>query len=768
MGAWAQGWAGGAERAQHSRDRKEMLSDQERQLKASDLINTRNNILSKLPTLLGPNGEKTDEYNQAYQSLTQAQQGLGELYHPEKAPGALQKDWHFLLEKMHGIPGAKEKSAPAAAPQTATSQTPAATLNAPASPITTPALPGDAGQPATPSATLPGMSAVPKGATPTMAVANPKGLVQPGNIPIWNRPSVLNANGTHSSELSISIGEDKGVQALIPLIVDGKFLTPDGKMPPGDVPHNDEEWQKASPEWKALKMRAIQHYRQTGQHLGKFGGPTAEDDVEAYAQVLHNRGSVGAQAAIPAGAPTTVAKTPAPAPAPHVPWAQAQVLKQRAAAMQKAQHDAKLLAAGAPPSPNQQVITGANAANAGELAKIRGEIQNYKAINPDATEEEVSAYASSLMPGNNQIGNWERVDGTLNGQPYSVSYDKKRGVYKGPDNSLSSTPPENFKPSPKASGTAAQNLADYKSDPSPNKGTFAQWLERSKSEGKGLVWDNNTGQIKGGPNGRRYNPWDTDLPPDVKGMFASQAAFMAKKQANALQLAAARGSAAANARMIDVSDPKNPGLNIVVPAGLAYKLGFHTPNGAYYSAMTNMLKDATSGPIGNEFVSFGTALQHADQLGRAAIALHNNDSRSLNYLQNGLSTAFGDPAVTNFDVVSQVYTGEITKAINAGHVTQSELQEQIIGAINNFKTLLNSKINNRVPQIQSILGRFGMDTPFMPPGYTAPAGHGASTSSVASKKKVSLAKAKLLDSNKGKTEDQIRKEIESHGYEVIP
>jgi hypothetical protein len=125
---------------------------------------------------------------------------------------------------------------------------------------------------------------------PYMAQDKPKGLVEQGNLPIWNRPSVKNADGSHSSELSISKGDDDGHEVLVPTIVDGKFLTPDGKMPPlppdGKYPHPDDK--NAPPEWKALWNEAWKHYEQTGEHLGKFDNA---DDADAYANVLHNRGS---------------------------------------------------------------------------------------------------------------------------------------------------------------------------------------------------------------------------------------------------------------------------------------------------------------------------------------------------------------------------------------------------------------------------------------------------------------------------------------------
>ena len=110
----------------------------------------------------------------------------------------------------------------------------------------------------------------------TMAVQNPKGLAEPGNLDITNRPTVKNADGSHSSEYSTSFNVD-GKEVLVPTIVNGKFLTPDGKKPP-----------EGSPAEKQMFKQALQHYQQTGEHLGKFNDVKS---ANAYAEQLHNRGN---------------------------------------------------------------------------------------------------------------------------------------------------------------------------------------------------------------------------------------------------------------------------------------------------------------------------------------------------------------------------------------------------------------------------------------------------------------------------------------------
>lgn len=85
----------------------------------------------------------------------------------------------------------------------------------------------------------------------------PKGMLESGNIDLANRPIKKNKDGSYSTVRSISANID-GKETLLPTVSD------DG--------HD-------------MSVReAVDNYRRTGKHLGKFADP---ESATAYAKQLH-------------------------------------------------------------------------------------------------------------------------------------------------------------------------------------------------------------------------------------------------------------------------------------------------------------------------------------------------------------------------------------------------------------------------------------------------------------------------------------------------
>lgn len=137
-------------------------------------------------------------------------------------------------------------------------------------------------------------------------------------------------------------------------------------------------------------------------------------------------------------------------------------------------------------------------------------------------------------------------------------------------------------------------------------------------------------------------------------------------------------------------------------------------------------KSATSGKIGDELNAYNTAIVHADLLQKAATALNNGDIRAINSIGNQLGVQFGSDKKTNFDIIRNAYTAEVTKALTSGHITDTELHEQKItlpdnagpdqfsGAVNAYRALMASKKQIRRDQIekgQKAQPNYGDDKP---------------------------------------------------------
>jgi hypothetical protein len=115
----------------------------------------------------------------------------------------------------------------------------------------------------------------------------PKGMIERGTINLNGRPVIENDDGSHSTEFSFSFYDDKNGkgEVLVPTIVNGKFLTPDGKKPAEGTRDANGKYQ-ATWEEEAMWQRAKNHYYATGEHMGIFSN---SDDADAYAQQVHER-----------------------------------------------------------------------------------------------------------------------------------------------------------------------------------------------------------------------------------------------------------------------------------------------------------------------------------------------------------------------------------------------------------------------------------------------------------------------------------------------
>lgn len=339
-----------------------------------DLLDQRDALKSKFSQTLDSTGQPTDTSKPINEEILKNQAAIREFYHPDKNPGAIANYGHMLMERLH-----------IAKPQ----------------------------------------------ATDTMVVPKPKGLVEAGNLPIWQRPTVQNADGSHSSEYSTSFQDNKGNEVLVPTVVDGKFLTPDGKKPP-----------EGSPEEKEMFKAAWDHYLKTGQNLGKFKSP---DDADAYAKVLHARGA----------APKNIQQADA----------------KKAAAAAADQASAKTLEATAPISPAQQ----ASMQGQIDVDNLRRTVEAKKKIFhelfPNASDQETKNFEDLLaesilgVKSAQVAGKWDQVGGTSKGQHVSLLYNERTGEYKTPNGET--VPDEvlaDFLPDAKAKPSTAWNnewLAAY-------------------------------------------------------------------------------------------------------------------------------------------------------------------------------------------------------------------------------------------------------------------------------------------------------------------
>lgn len=270
--------------------------------------------------------------------------------------------------------------------------------------------------------------------------------------------------------------------------------------------------------------------------------------------------------------------------------------------------------------------------------------------------------------------------------------------------------------------------------------TFAATTPPKTGAVKPIAFNSASGTISDPATGKVYFAADAaNNPPDVQKMFDSNRAVLKQKEDALVREGYARSAAFNSNRPMVVMNPDPnaaPGSAIIVPAGVAEAKGMQSVQSGQFKTINAMLKEASSGKLGTEMSAYGTAYSHADLLRQAAKALQANDIRGLQKISNTLSTQFGDPAVTNFQAIANAYGREVSKALTAGHMTDSEIAsvgatlpanaspDQISGVLDAYSNLMVAKMHQREYQINAGL----QGSAYVPaiPGQ-APGGPGTSS-----------------------------------------
>lgn len=741
--------------------RKQQLTDEERQYKAGQYIDTGKTQMGDLRELEKAGLKDSQQYKDLLQQFGNTQDSFHELFHPIKYPGALQRSAHYLLDKLH--PGEK-------LPTSTTSQTPELTPNSPAAPLVTPELPASqqttmrlpsqggpvtTTTPGTASQTAPGMTApvaAPLLVTQSFGNDPVPGMTAKGNADLAKTDNIDNGDGTHSSTFSMSFGTDKG-EVLVPGVGDGKtypkrqlrvlYTLPDGSQKwavPGNQPHNWIAPERPTPQ----NNEALNQYQKTGKNYGTFEDEKAAD---AYGKKLHEDqekyGNNGVTAhpvsplgnvTIPAGAPVTVTKSP------PVPWAQGQVQKLKDAAMAKAQKEAGLLAAGAPLSPSQEGQAQASGQAAQRWGGLRADIANWDKDNPNASKEDRDATYQQLYSkwvGTTGKGNWETLSGTVADPadptkrvPVSYAFDKSTNRLTNLNGTpVNSDVAASFMPDPKASGTAAQDLKDYQNDPDPNKGSFATWKAKQSGLGRNAAF-----AAKPPNRDDRYidilkKQQAGKLTPDD---IAYKNAYDLWVDKTKVAPGVARMAAMNDDRYVWVYNQSDPDKELH-PMRMkdAMKAPVGSPQSIAFKTDAAITKYMTSGQGATNINYFNTAVEHLKLLQEAGDNLNNGNIQAFNNIAQQFGIATGQPEAVEFNAVKSAVAGELSKTFKGTGATDAEIAdinqtinaaqspEQITGAVDYYTRLMGGKM-------KALEGQYTEGKQGKPnfPGTTPPLGGG--------------------------------------------
>jgi hypothetical protein len=687
--------------------RKEQLTDEQHALKRNAYLDERKNYRDQYNALKDENGnikpENQAQADKIMAGLTQNEYNIGQLYDPIKAPGRLQQDWHYLRDKIHGIKQSKT-------PSSITTQTPAMTIPSATGPISTPELPAyqqvtprlpsqggnvTTQQPGVAATTGPGMN-TPAPLLVTQSFGNDPvpGMVVKGNIDLSKRPNIDNGDGTHSSTFSMGFGTDNGV-VTVPGVGDGTtyplrqlrvlYTLPDGSQKwavPGNQPYNWIAPKRPTPQ----NNEALNQYLKTGKNFGTFKddktadayGKTLHEDQEKYGNngVTAHPVSPSGNITIPAGPPVTVTKAPTPS------WGQAQVLKQKAAAMQKAQQEAGLLAAGAPLSQGQQ-----------ENALLQSRLQAIDANKSLSPDEKAEARRKLFGVGE---------------KPIFKEFQLPNGLHQWFDVSRPDLIPEGAT-SIGADNADTRKRADYQAylaknpDYEKNGGTFEKWVAEQAGLGRSAV-----AAAKPPNRDDRYiailqKQQNGKLTPDD---IAYKAAYDLWVDRTKVAPGVARMAAMNDDRYVWVYNQNDPNKELHpmrmkdamnAPVGSPQSIAFKTD-----AAITKYM---TSGQGATNINYFNTAMDHLKVLQEAGENLNNGNIQGFNNLAQQFGIATGQPQAVEFNAVKSAVAGELSKTFKGTGATDAEIAdinqtinaaqspEQIRGAIDYYIRLMGGKMS---------------------------------------------------------------------------
>jgi len=126
-------------------------------------------------------------------------------------------------------------------------------------------------------------------------------------------------------------------------------------------------------------------------------------------------------------------------------------------------------------------------------------------------------------------------------------------------------------------------------------------------------------------------------------------------------------------------------------------------NSSDYDIEKGVQKEFTVGSSAKSLTAFNTAIDHAKQLDSAIAALDNGNNVPLNKLGNNLGLMMGKNSVTNFNVIKNALSAEISKVFKGGGATDAEISsvqapfdsanspDQLRGAVKQARALMESK-----------------------------------------------------------------------------